>query len=51
MLLCLLLLPALICGCAGNASPPAAPTQGKQKLPIEVEKGPEDALLKNAKRR
>lgn len=48
ILVCMLLA-TLLCGCSGgNSQPSAATGTSQQKLPIEVEKGPEDALPKKA---
>jgi len=47
--LCLALTAAILCGCSGNPAP--APTAPKERLPIEVEKSPEEALPKKPARK
>lgn len=44
ILLCLLTLAAA--GCSRPPPPPAGPAPAAPRLPVEVEKGPEDALPK-----
>jgi hypothetical protein len=40
---------AILCGCSGNPAP--APTASKERLPLEVEKSPEEALPKKSARK
>ncbi len=44
----LVLLAALVGGCSGNVAPTAGPAGTKERLPIEVERSPEEALPKKA---
>jgi hypothetical protein len=48
---CLCLLAWVICGCSGEAPKPGATPKRDERLPAEVEHGPEEALKQSKKSR